>query len=130
MAPLSATNVPVRARFVRGSRDPARHSTTACREATDPTSATISKGNSARGRYGQSKAMSKRNVVRTPGSANHDGAPDNLVAHSIRNSAVTVTAQLATIGLRLASVSIMARLLTPEDHGLVAMVTAMTGFAA
>ena len=52
----------------------------------------------------------------------------NLRRHTIRGGAVTVSAQTARFALNLISTVIMARLLTPQDFGLVAMVTAVTGF--
>jgi PST family polysaccharide transporter len=39
-----------------------------------------------------------------------------------------MTAQMAKFGLRMVSVIVLARLLTPSDFGLVAMVTVITGF--
>ena len=54
----------------------------------------------------------------------------NLKRHTISGGAVTVSAQAAKFGLNLASTVILARLLTPRDFGLVAMVTAVTGFLA
>ena len=54
----------------------------------------------------------------------------NLKRHTISGGAVTMSAQAAKFGLNLASTVILARLLTPRDFGLVAMVTAVTGFLA
>lgn len=54
----------------------------------------------------------------------------NLKRHTISGGAVTVSAQAAKFGLNLASTVILAHLLTPRDFGLVAMVTAVTGFLA
>jgi PST family polysaccharide transporter len=53
--------------------------------------------------------------------------PD-LKRHTISGGAVTMSAQAAKFGLNLISTVILARLLTPHDFGLVAMVTAVTGF--
>jgi len=52
----------------------------------------------------------------------------DLGTRSVRSGAVTVGGQGARFVLRLVSVPILARLLTPEDFGLVAMVTAVTNF--
>jgi O-antigen/teichoic acid export membrane protein len=54
----------------------------------------------------------------------------NLKRRTISGGAVTMSAQAAKFGLNLASTVILARLLTPPDFGLVAMVTAVTGFLA
>jgi len=55
--------------------------------------------------------------------------PD-LKRRTISSGFVTVSAQGTKFGLNLVSTVILARLLTPRDFGLVAMVTAFTGFLA
>jgi O-antigen/teichoic acid export membrane protein len=52
----------------------------------------------------------------------------NLRRHTISGGAITMSAQAAKFALSLASTVILARLLMPGDFGLVAMVTAVTGF--
>src|SRR5438105_2021958 len=52
----------------------------------------------------------------------------NLKGHTISSGAVTVSAQGGKFFLSLVSTMILARLLTPRDFGLVAMVTTITGF--
>jgi O-antigen/teichoic acid export membrane protein len=52
----------------------------------------------------------------------------NLKGHTISSGAVTVSAQGAKFFLNLVSTMILARLLTPRDFGLVAMVTTITVF--
>jgi O-antigen/teichoic acid export membrane protein len=52
----------------------------------------------------------------------------NLKRHTISSGAVTMSAQGAKFLLNLLSTMILARLLTPRDFGLVAMVTTVTGF--
>src|SRR5437763_13968179 len=52
----------------------------------------------------------------------------NLKGHTISSGAVTVSAQGAKFALSLVSTMILARLLTPRDFGLVAMVTTVTSF--
>jgi O-antigen/teichoic acid export membrane protein len=54
----------------------------------------------------------------------------NLRRHTISGGAITMSAQAAKFALNLASTVILARLLMPGDFGLVAMVTAVTGFVA
>jgi len=56
--------------------------------------------------------------------------PDNLKARSIKGGAVTLFAQAISYCITICSVAILARLLTPEDYGTVAMVTALTGFVS
>jgi PST family polysaccharide transporter len=50
--------------------------------------------------------------------------------HSTRGAVTTLGFQSARVALRLLGVTVLARLLTPEAYGLMAMVTAITGFAA
>ena len=52
----------------------------------------------------------------------------DLKSRSVRGGAVTVAAQGVRFFLQMGSTVILARLLTPEDYGLIAMVTAITGF--
>jgi PST family polysaccharide transporter len=52
----------------------------------------------------------------------------NLKGHTISSGAVTMSAQGAKFILNLVSTMILARLLTPRDFGLVAMVTTVTSF--
>jgi len=53
---------------------------------------------------------------------------DGLKGRSIRGSVVTLGTQALSEVLTLLSVAVLARLLTPEDYGSVAMVTVLTGF--
>jgi O-antigen/teichoic acid export membrane protein len=52
----------------------------------------------------------------------------NLKGHTISSGAVTMSAQGGKFLLSLVSTMILARLLTPQDFGLVAMVTTVTSF--
>jgi len=54
---------------------------------------------------------------------------DGLRERSIRGGAVTLVAQAARLGVRMASTMVLARLLSPEEFGLVGMVMAIAGFA-
>lgn len=54
----------------------------------------------------------------------------DLKQRSVRGGAVTLTAQAVKFVTRLGTTAVLARLLLPEDFGLVAMVTAITGFVA
>lgn len=54
----------------------------------------------------------------------------DLRGRSVRGGAVTMGAQGIKFALQLGSTAVLARLLSPADFGLVAMVTAVTGFAA
>ena len=53
-----------------------------------------------------------------------------LKRRTISGGVVTISSQAAKFVLSLASTAILARLLTPRDFGLVAMVTAVIGFVA
>lgn len=64
-------------------------------------------------------------------SASHfstDGMLSDLKRHAVSGGMVTGSAQVAKLVLSLGSTVVLARLLTPRDFGLVAMVTAVTGF--
>jgi O-antigen/teichoic acid export membrane protein len=52
----------------------------------------------------------------------------DLKGRSVRGGAVTMTAQGVRLFLQMGSTVVLARLLTPQDYGLIAMVTAVTGF--
>lgn len=51
----------------------------------------------------------------------------DLKGHTIRSGKATIAAQVISLLLNMASVAILARLLSPADFGLIAMVTALTG---
>jgi PST family polysaccharide transporter len=57
-----------------------------------------------------------------------DHLEKNLKRNAVRGGAATATTQGLLFLFKCASVPILARLLTPADFGLVAMVTAITGF--
>lgn len=52
-----------------------------------------------------------------------------LKRKSIRSGTVTILSQGITISIQLISTVVLARLLLPEDYGILAMVTAVTTFA-
>ena len=52
----------------------------------------------------------------------------DIKERSVRGGAVTMTAQIIKFLLHTGSTIVLARLLTPQDYGLIAMVTAITGF--
>ena len=54
----------------------------------------------------------------------------DLKARSVRGGTITMAAQGVKFLLQMGSVVVLARLLTPNDYGLVAMVIAITGFVA
>lgn len=54
---------------------------------------------------------------------------EDLGRRSVRGGAISIMARAINALVQVASVLFLARLLTPEDYGLVAMVTALTGFA-
>src|SRR3954471_1077193 len=53
----------------------------------------------------------------------------SLGRQSLRGGAISTAARAINAVVQVGSVLFLARLLTPEDYGLVAMVTALTGFA-
>ncbi|HCF28723.1 MAG TPA: lipopolysaccharide biosynthesis protein, partial [Cyanobacteria bacterium UBA11049] len=52
----------------------------------------------------------------------------DLKGRSVRGGAVTMVAQGCKFILQMSSTIVLARLLAPQDYGLVGMVTAVTGF--
>jgi len=52
---------------------------------------------------------------------------DDLKSRAVRGGFAKLCGQVASLGLRIVSMAVMARLLNPEDFGLVAMATAVTG---
>jgi polysaccharide transporter, PST family len=60
-----------------------------------------------------------------------EATPSQDLHHrSLRGGAVAIVAQAGNLGLQVGSTMILARILLPEDFGLVAMVTAVIGFAS
>ena len=53
----------------------------------------------------------------------------DLTSKAVRGGAVIMAAEICSSVLRIASIAVLARLLIPEDFGLIAMVTALTVFA-
>lgn len=58
-----------------------------------------------------------------------NGDDSSLSRRAIRGAAVTVAGQVAKIGIQMLSVVLLARLLSPTDYGLIAMVMAIVGVA-
>jgi PST family polysaccharide transporter len=54
---------------------------------------------------------------------------DELKRSSVRGGAVTMVSQLIGVGIQLLSTVVLARMLSPNDYGIMAMVVAVTGFA-
>jgi PST family polysaccharide transporter len=54
----------------------------------------------------------------------------DLKGRSVRGGTITMTAQVIKFVLQIGSTVVLARLLTPQDYGLVAMVTVISGFVA
>lgn len=55
--------------------------------------------------------------------------PSDITGRSIRGSGVTFTSQIVRFVIRTASTVVLARLLTPDDYGIVAMAAVVIGFA-
>jgi O-antigen/teichoic acid export membrane protein len=69
--------------------------------------------------------MAPENSRNLPNIPHVDG---DLKRHSIRGSAITLTAQVVQFALQLGATIVLARLLTPEDYGLFGIVIAVTTF--
>jgi O-antigen/teichoic acid export membrane protein len=54
--------------------------------------------------------------------------PDELKSRSVKSGAITLIDQAVATVIHMASVIVLARLLTPADYGIVTMVTAVSGF--
>jgi PST family polysaccharide transporter len=54
---------------------------------------------------------------------------EGLGRQSVRGGAISIIARAVNAAVQVGSILILARLLAPEDYGLVAMVAAVTGFA-
>lgn len=54
---------------------------------------------------------------------------ENLKNKSVRGGAITIASQGVSIAIQLTSTAVLARILTPEDYGIMAMVLAVTAFA-
>lgn len=67
--------------------------------------------------------------VMTDGFFDEGRAREDLGRRALRGGATMITARVITGAIQIGSVLFLARLLTPEDYGLVAMVVALTGFA-
>lgn len=77
--------------------------------------------------------MSKQNQSSVSNQSREYFSNDNLKAdlkkRSVRGGAVTIAAQASKFILQMGSTVILARLLLPEDYGLIGMVTVAIGFA-
>src|SRR5215813_10027618 len=63
-----------------------------------------------------------------PGGITDESLPKNLGGHAMSNGLVATTAQGFKFGLTLLGALILGRLLTPQDFGLVGMVSTITAF--
>src|SRR2546429_9141738 len=59
-----------------------------------------------------------------------DHLKDDLATRSARGGAVTIAAQVLRFAIRTASTIVLARLLTPQDYGLIAMVIILVDFVS
>jgi len=59
---------------------------------------------------------------------NTDHLKANLKQRSVRGGAITIAAQSSKFGLKFGSTIVLARLLVPEDYGLIGMATVVIGF--
>ena len=68
--------------------------------------------------------------VHRPDHFSSDHLKTNLGGKAARGGAVAITSQGLKFFLSIAATAVMARLLTPEDYGLIGMVAFVTGFVA
>jgi len=61
---------------------------------------------------------------------NTDHLQESLKARALRGGAITIATQATSFVLTLGSTAILARLLTPTDYGLIAMIAVVLGFMA
>lgn len=74
-----------------------------------------------------------RNTASPTGDSRHfdtDHLVGDLRAHSVRGGAYTLSSQICKFVVALATITILARLLTPDDFGLLTMVMVVTGLVA
>ena len=95
---------------------------------TDPSSANrIPADTPDVGQHGNSSAGSSQRCTNEVFAIDH--LRDNMKGHSVRGGAATLAAQGISFALRVGSTAVLARVLTPADFGLIAMVIAVIGFA-
>ena len=75
--------------------------------------------------------MKSAQPASSEGESNNEGSIDlaDLKRKSVRGGMVTMGAQGISIAIQLTSTVVLARLLSPEDYGVMAMVMAIIGFA-
>ncbi len=80
-----------------------------------------------------SGALPLASIPDTISAGDSAGAPRvdmaDLKRKSVRNGLITLASQGVTVAIQLASTIVLARLVSPDDYGIVAMVAAITGFA-
>lgn len=76
------------------------------------------------------RAEGQPDIVPTERTLAAVSADGSLKQRSLRGGAVTLTSRVLLFGIHMGGTMALARLLTPNDFGVFAMVTAMTGFAA
>lgn len=79
---------------------------------------------------GTGRAAKRSNSAMRPTYFDAAAAIDDLNQRSLRNGAVSMLAQGTNMAVQIASTIVLARILIPEDFGLVAMVVALTGFGS
>src|SRR5689334_2452300 len=78
----------------------------------------------------QLEMVKKDSSLKMPDLFKTEHLATDLKGRSVRGGLATLTSQGAQFLISTASTVVLARLLTPADFGLVAMVTAITGLAA
>jgi O-antigen/teichoic acid export membrane protein len=72
--------------------------------------------------------VTQGSVARTKQLFETEHLKADLKGRSVRGGIATMLGQAATFVVQTASTVVLARLLTPEDYGMIAMITAVTGF--
>ena len=75
------------------------------------------------------KLESEPQLLKSSATDSGDEGIKDLNRKSVRGGAVTMASQAASIVIQLISTVVLARLLSPEDYGIIAMVLAVTTFA-
>lgn len=70
-----------------------------------------------------------KNISNNPNFFDRDILKKDLKTKSLRSGAITITTQGLSFLIRMGSIMVLARILTPQDFGIIQMVAAITGFA-
>src|SRR5262245_15021223 len=103
----------------------------AMRDRREPSSDPVARNDETAKEDSMSATAENAAVPPSPGETDHFETGHllaGLKGRAISSGVVTVAGQAAQVGLNLFSIMVLARLLLPEDFGLVAMVATVMGF--